>query len=88
MAIKTIDSIDEKIKKLQEKKKRAITKRNNEIGKYLTEKWNTDNIEIIKLVIDSLTDQAENLILNLENSNINNEEYSNNGVEVTNENKQ
>nr|WP_173026357.1 TraC family protein [Aeromonas sp. Ne-1]AKO69671.1 hypothetical protein [Aeromonas sp. Ne-1] len=64
MAKKSIESIEEQIKKLQEKKKRAITKRNNEIGKYITEKWNSEDLEVIKNVIDQLTDEALKLIGN------------------------
>lgn len=78
-----IDAINAEIQKLLEKKKELITKRENEIGKYLLSKWNIDfsfdlkdikkiitDPEVIKLVESklSITSEIEN---SPENSNSN-----------------
>lgn len=51
-----IDSIEEQIKKLKEKKKRVQAKAEREIGKYLLKSWNITEINMnkIKQMIDDL----------------------------------
>lgn len=79
-----IDAINAEIQKLLEKKKELITKRENEIGKYLLSKWNIDfsfdlkdikkiitDPEVIKLVESklSITSEIENSTSNVVKNN-------------------
>lgn len=53
MAKTTIQNIDEQIKKLQDKKRELLEKRNIEIGEHLIKSWsleNTDTEDILKLI--------------------------------------
>ena len=69
-----LDSIDEQIIKLQEKKKSLQTKQEKEIGKYLLKSWNVSSLnkeDIFKLIdlnnpteltnIDTIYNDNENL---------------------------
>ena len=54
-------SIEEQIKRLKEKQKRILTNSQKEIGKYLMETWEVEDINEAKRIIDSLKDQIKSL---------------------------
>jgi len=52
--------LDGQIKKMQEKQKRYIEKAEKEIGNYLMETWDIEDIQQAKEVIDYLKEYADN----------------------------
>ncbi len=51
--------IEEQIKKLQEKQRKYIEQAQKEIGQYLMETWNIEDIEQAKLLIDEFKEEAK-----------------------------
>lgn len=56
--------LDEKIKEMQERKRKYITKAQREIGEYLMTTWDIEDIDDAKKVIDALKDNANQLFNN------------------------
>ena len=53
--------IEEQIKKLQEKQKRYIEKAHKEIGKYLMDAWDIEDIDQAKKIIDLFKDEVKKI---------------------------
>ncbi|KQB91453.1 hypothetical protein GEPA3_3574 [Geobacillus sp. PA-3] len=51
--------IEEQIKKLQEKQRKYIEQAQKEIGQYLMETWDIEDIEQAKLLIDEFKEEAK-----------------------------
>ncbi|RDV23397.1 hypothetical protein DXK91_02750 [Parageobacillus toebii] len=51
--------IEEQIKKLQEKQRKYIEQAQREIGQYLMETWDIEDIEQAKLLIDEFKEEAK-----------------------------
>jgi polyhydroxyalkanoate synthesis regulator phasin len=56
-----IISIEEQIKKLKEKQKKILNNSQREIGKYLMNTWDVEDVNAAKALIDSLKDQVRSL---------------------------
>ena len=54
-------SIEEQIKRLKEKQKRILTNSQKEIGKYVMDTWEVEDVNEAKRIIDSLKDQVKSL---------------------------
>ena len=54
-------SIEEQIKRLKEKQKRILTNSQKEIGKYVMDTWEVEDVNEAKRLIDSLKDQVQSL---------------------------
>ncbi|MGM1023740.1 MAG: DUF6437 family protein [Bacillota bacterium] len=53
-----VQKIEEQIKELREKQKQLVEKAQSEIGEYLMETWQVEDIEIAKKMIDKFKDEA------------------------------
>lgn len=65
-----LDSIDEKIIKLQERKKSLQAKQEREIGKYLLKSWNVSSLDeetILKLIDSNKPTDIETLLTDNDN---------------------
>lgn len=65
-----LDSIDEKIIKLQERKKSLQAKQEKEIGKYLLKSWNVSSLDeetILKLIDSNKPTDIETLLTDNDN---------------------
>ncbi|MED0649896.1 hypothetical protein P9246_10845 [Aeribacillus pallidus] len=51
--------IEEQIKKLQEKQKQYIEKAQKEIGRYLMETWDIEDVDQAKLLIEKFKEEAK-----------------------------
>ncbi|MFH0068476.1 hypothetical protein [Peribacillus sp. NPDC056705] len=54
-------SIEEQIKKLKEKQKRILNNTQREIGKYLMDSWEVEDVNEAKELIDSFNNQVKSL---------------------------
>lgn len=54
-------SIDEQIKRLKEKQKRILNNTQREIGKYLMDSWEVEDVNEAKELIDSFNNQVKSL---------------------------
>ena len=54
-------SIEEQIKRLKEKQKRILSNSQKEIGKYLMETWEVEDVNEAKRLIDLLKGQVKSL---------------------------
>lgn len=70
--------LDEKIKEMQERKRKYITKAQREIGEYLMTIWDIEDIGDAKKVIDALQDNAKRFFDNETETNENDAEASSN----------
>lgn len=61
--------LDEKIKEMKEKQQQYIEKAEREIGNYLMDKWEIEDIEQAKEVIDYLENQVHGYFQNKEQKN-------------------
>ena len=67
---KNLDSIDEQIIKLQERKKSLQAKQEREIGKYLLKSWNVSSLDketILKLIDSNKPTDIETLLTDNDN---------------------
>lgn len=62
--------LEEKIKQMQERQKQYIEQAQKEIGKYLMETWDIEDINQAKEVIDVLKTDAEKYFTNESEDNI------------------
>lgn len=62
--------LEEKIKQMQERQKQYIEQAQREIGKYLMETWDIEDINQAKEVIDVLKTDAEQYFTNESEDNI------------------
>lgn len=76
-----IETIEEQIKKLQEKKRKAETKQRTKVGKYVLDKWEIEDEETAFEIIDYLTPKVKEY---LESKNVKSGEQ--NAIPVTNSN--
>jgi len=53
--------IEEQIKKLQEKQKQYIEKAQKEIGRYLMETWDIEDVDQAKLLIEKFKEEAKKM---------------------------
>ncbi|MEC0238192.1 DUF6437 family protein [Paenibacillus kribbensis] len=53
-----VQKIEEQIKELREKQKQLVEKAQSEIGEYLMETWQVEDIEMAKKMIDKFKDEA------------------------------
>jgi hypothetical protein len=60
--------IEEQIKKLQEKQRKYIEQAQKEIGQYLMETWDIEDIEQAKLLIDEFKEEAKKYFNNEHNA--------------------
>ncbi|KRF64356.1 hypothetical protein ASG99_21225 [Bacillus sp. Soil768D1] len=56
-----ISSIEEQIKRLKEKQKRILNNTHREIGKYLMDSWEVEDVNEAKGLIDSFNNQVKSL---------------------------
>ncbi|MFD4930175.1 hypothetical protein ACFWMS_14805 [Peribacillus butanolivorans] len=54
-------SIEEQIKRLKEKQKRILNSTQREIGKYLMDSWEVEDVNEAKELIDSFNNQVKSL---------------------------
>ncbi|MFB6803330.1 hypothetical protein ACFTQL_26925 [Peribacillus butanolivorans] len=54
-------SIEEQIKRLKEKQKRILNNTHREIGKYLMDSWEVEDVNEAKGLIDSFNNQVKSL---------------------------
>lgn len=54
-------SIEEQIKRLKEKQKRILNNTQREIGKYLMDSWEVEDVNEAKELIDSFNNQVKSL---------------------------
>jgi hypothetical protein len=54
-----ITNIEEQIKRLKDKQKRILTNSQKEIGKYLMDTWEVEDVKEAKALIDLLRDQVK-----------------------------
>ncbi|MFF5400357.1 hypothetical protein ACFY5J_23910 [Peribacillus butanolivorans] len=54
-------SIEEQIKRLKEKQKRILNNTHREIGKYLMDSWEVEDVNEAKELIDSFNNQVKSL---------------------------
>lgn len=79
--ISQAQNLEKKIKEMQEKQQRYIEKAQREIGEYLMNTWDVEDIQQSKLLIDKLKDQAQDYFKENHQGNNENNKYSpdNNG---------
>lgn len=69
-------NLEKKIKEMQEKQQRYIEKAQREIGEYLMNTWDLEDIQQSKLLIDKLKNQAQNHFKDSPKGEKENNEYS------------
>lgn len=76
-----VQKLEEQIKELREKQKRIIEQAQKEIGEYLMDSWEVEDIDQAKVLIDRFKEEAKSSFnlddsRNTQNANSNNPQYS------------
>lgn len=77
--IEKINSLEEQIKELEQKKKKMLELLYIDIGRYVVTEWNSNDDKELKALIDHFKEEAIKIINETHNINMHSEEFSNEG---------
>ncbi|MCM3405526.1 hypothetical protein [Cytobacillus oceanisediminis] len=77
--IEKINSLEEQIKELEQKKKEMLELLYIDIGRYVVTEWNSNDDKELKTLIDHFKEEAIKIINENHSINMDSEEFSNEG---------